>query len=142
MATIERAIQIAAAAHEGQKDKAGQPYLLHPLRIMMRMDSLEKMIIAALHDVIEDSHWTLNDLRQEGFSEAIVSAVDSLSRREGENYDAYIERVKLNPTAIPIKLGDLEDNADMLRLKQLKESDWERLNRYHRAYIQLKSVDE
>lgn len=142
MATIERAIQIATEAHAGQKDKAGQPYLLHPLRIMMQMDSLEKMIIAALHDVVEDSQWTLEDLRQEGFSETVINAVDSLSRREGETYDAYIERVKLNLTAIPIKLGDLQDNADIMRLNRLTESDWERLNRYHRAYIQLKAVSE
>lgn len=142
MATIERAIQIAAKAHEGQKDRAGQPYLLHPLRIMMQMDTLEKMIIAALHDVVEDSQWTLDDLQQEGFSETVVDAVDALSKREGEGYDAYIERVKLNPTAIPIKLGDLQDNADIMRLNRLTENDWERLNRYHRAYIQLKSVSE
>ena len=142
MPTIERAIQIATEAHDGQKDKAGLPYLLHPLRIMMQMDSLEKMIIAALHDVVEDSQWTLEGLRREGFSETIVNAVDSLSRREGETYDAYIERVKLNPTAIPIKLGDLKDNADIMRLNWLTESDWERLNRYHRAYIQLKAVSE
>lgn len=139
MASLERALAIAVSAHQGYKDKTGLPYILHPLRIMARMEKVDDMIIAVLHDVVEDSDWTLDDLRREGFSGEIIAAVDSLTRREDETYPEYIERVKRNPAAIPIKLGDLEDNMNMLRLKQLGENDWERFRRYHRAYMYLKS---
>jgi (p)ppGpp synthase/HD superfamily hydrolase len=137
MATLERALQIAADAHQGHLDKSGQPYILHPLRIMIRMNTMENMIIATLHDVVEDSEWKLEDLRKEGFSETIVEAVDSLSRREDETYEDYIKRLKRNPAAIPVKLGDLKDNMNMLRLKKLKDRDWERLQKYHWAHNYL-----
>lgn len=137
MATLERAIQIAAIAHQGQKDKAGNPYILHPLRIMLKMDALERMIIAVLHDVIEDSDWTLDDLREEGFSPTVIEGVDALTRKTGETYQAYIERLKRHPAVIPVKLGDLEDNLNMLRLKQLSANDLERLKKYHWGHQQL-----
>lgn len=137
MATLERAIQIAAFAHRGQKDKAGNPYILHPLRIMLKMDTLERMMIAVLHDVIEDSHWTLGNLRDEGFSPTVIKGVDALTRRRGERYQSYIERVKRHPLVIPIKLGDLEDNMNMLRLKEVNQKDLERMKKYHWGHQQL-----
>jgi (p)ppGpp synthase/HD superfamily hydrolase len=141
MATLERAIRIAAGAHQGHQDKSGLPYILHPLRIMVCMESVENMIIATLHDVIEDSEWTLDDLRKEGFSEPVVGAVDSLSRREDETFENYIKRLKGNPAAIPVKLEDLKDNMNMLRLKTLKGRDWKRLQRYHWAFNYLTSEE-
>ncbi len=135
---LERAIQIAREAHFNQRDKAGFPYLLHPLRIMLKMDSVKEMIIAVLHDVVEDSQWTLDDLRKEKFSEDIVSAVDSLTRRAGESYDNYIDRVKRNPLAIRVKLGDLEDNMNIRRLDRITEQHLEKLKQYHRAYAELR----
>lgn len=137
MATLERAIQIAALAHQGQKDKAGHPYILHPLRIMLKMDTLEQMMIAVLHDVVEDSTWTLNHLREEGFPPAVIEGVDALTRRPGETYQSYIERIKQHPFVIPVKLGDLEDNMNMLRLKQLSANDLERLKKYHWGHQEL-----
>ena len=133
MATLDRAIQIAAQAHEGQRDKAGDPYILHPLRMMLRMRQDEERIVAVLHDVVEDSDWTLDDLRREGFSEVVVEAVDALTRREDETYEAFVERAGRYPLARQVKLADLEDNMDVTRLRSITEKDQARLDRYHRA---------
>ncbi len=133
MATLERALIIAAQAHEGTTDKGGAPYILHPLRLMHQMTTTEERIVALLHDVVEDSHWTLDDLRAEGFSEEIVAAVDGLTRREGETYDDFIARGASNPLARRVKLADIEDNMDVRRLGEIGEKDLERLQRYQRA---------
>ena len=140
MATLEKAIEIAARAHREQQDKNGAPYILHPLRIMTRMPTLETMIIAVLHDVVEDSDVTLNDLRMEGFSDAIVAGVDCLTRRSREDYADYIERVKQNPLAVQVKLGDLEDNMNLQRLDRLKEADFKRVMKYHHTFQLLKNL--
>ncbi len=134
MATIEKAIEIALDAHRGQVDRAGQPYILHPLRLMAKMPTKELMIIALLHDVVEDSRYTLEDLRREGFSENIIKAVDSLTMRNGEKYDDYIRRAKQNALAVPVKLADLEDNMNIRRLQQIGEKDTARLQKYLNAY--------
>lgn len=99
MSALEKAIAIAVRAHEGQKDKAGAPYVLHPIRLMVRMDSELEMTAAVLHDVVEDSAWTLELLRAEGFSEEVLEVVDHLTRREGESYDDYVARAGSHPVA-------------------------------------------
>ncbi|RMF57290.1 MAG: HD domain-containing protein [Calditrichaeota bacterium] len=134
MATIERALEIAFEAHKGQKDKAGKPYILHPLRIMSKMPTEELMIIAILHDVVEDSPWTLEDLRKEGFTEEVLSALDCITKRPGEAYEDYMERVKTNRLAIQVKLGDLQDNMDVRRFSGLKKEDSERITFYLGVY--------
>ena len=131
---LDRALAIAVAAHAGQKDKVGQPYILHPLRIMHRMATDEERMVAVLHDVVEDSTVTLDDLRRAGFSPAIVEAVDALTRRESETYDAYVVRTTLLPLARRVKVADLEDNMDLRRRWHLEDRDRERMARYHRAY--------
>jgi (p)ppGpp synthase/HD superfamily hydrolase len=138
MATLEKAILIAVQAHQGQEDKAGDPYILHPLRVMLRMDTETETIAAILHDIVEDTRWTKDDLRKEGFSEEVLEVVDCLTRKEKESYEEFIERVKLNPIARKVKLADLEDNMDVKRIKEPKEKDWERLKKYHRAWMRLK----
>src|SRR5918912_706704 len=109
-ATVEDAVSIAARAHRGQKDKAGAPYLLHPLRMMLRMDSEAAMMAAVLHDVVEDTDWTLERLRGEGFPDEVLGAVDCLTHRDGESYQDFVERVRTNPVARQVKIADLEDN--------------------------------
>ena len=111
-ATLEDAVSIAAQAHCGQKDKAGSPYLLHPLRMMMQMKSETAMIVAVLHDVVEDSDWTLEQLRERGFSEEVLTAIDCVTNRTGENYEQFIERAQTNPIAREVKIDDLEDNMN------------------------------
>ena len=134
---LEKAIQCAVKAHAGQKDKAGAPYILHPLRIMMKMDSQAGMIAAMLHDVVEDSSVTLADLRAEGFSDEVIAAVDHLTRREGEAYEIFINRLRHNPLAVKVKLADLEDNMDIRRIENVTERDIERIQKYQTAWEKL-----
>ncbi|MBN1659339.1 MAG: HD domain-containing protein [Anaerolineae bacterium] len=139
MGTLDRAILIAAQAHLGQVDKVGEPYVLHPLRVMMAVEGETEQTVAALHDVVEDStEWTLERLRGEGFSEEVVEAVDHLTRREGETYEAFVERAAGNPIARRVKLADLADNMDIRRLRVLGEKEVERLRRYHAAWRVLR----
>ena len=137
MATLERAIQIAVEAHRGQKDKAGAPYILHPLRVMMSFNSEKEMTVAVLHDVIEDSDWTAEQLRDEGFSKEIILAVECVTKRKGESYEDFVERSKRNPIARKVKIADLEDNMNIFRIGKLTEDDLKRLERYHRAWQML-----
>ena len=142
MATLERAVQIAAEAHAGQQDKSGAPYLLHPLRLMLRMRSVETMMAAVLHDVVEDSGWTLEQLRAEGFSDAVLAAVECLTKHDGEDYATFIQRVQTNSLARQVKLADLEDNLNLQRLAEITPKDLARLEKYHRAWRQLKPLEE
>ena len=122
MGNLERAIEIAAAAHAGQTDKAGAPYISHPLRVALgfiRARDEERAIIAVLHDVIEDSAITATDLRGEGFSKAIVEAVEALTRPEGEPYREFILRAAANELAKPVKVADLKDNLSHARLAMM-----------------------
>jgi len=138
---LDKALEIAVKAHTGQKDKVGAPYILHPLRIMMRMDTEEEQIVAALHDVVEDSDITLEDLRQAGFPQSVLEAVDCLTRRKGEDYEAYVERASSIPLAKIIKIADLEDNMNFRRLNNLMEKDRARIERYQKAYRHLTGKD-
>src|SRR4029077_11078299 len=99
MATIEKALQIAAHAHEGQKDKEGLPYILHPLRVMSRVEGEKAQIVAVLHDVVEDTKVTLDDLRRAGFSAEILAAVQCVTHRKEEPYAVYVIGCKHNPIA-------------------------------------------
>lgn len=140
MATLERAIAIAAMAHEGQVDKAGMPYVLHPLRMMLSVDTPEGRMAAVLHDVVEDTAVTLDQLRAEGFPEAVIEAVEALTKRDGEDYEAFILRVAPNPIARKVKLADLRDNCDLSRLAEPTEKDRQRIEKYRRAIDYLASL--
>ncbi len=135
--TLQDAIRLALEAHRGQKDRYGAAYVLHPLRMMNRLTAETDRIVAVLHDVVEDSPSTLDDLRQAGFGEPIVAAVDCLTKRSGEPYEAYIERCRGNAIARRVKLADLEDNLDLRRLDEVRPEDLERLNRYLKAWRYL-----
>jgi len=137
MGTLERAILIAAQAHLGQRDKGGAPYILHPLRMMMRMESEDAMMAAVLHDVVEDSDWTLEQLRAEGFSEDVLQAVDCLTRRDDESYDEFVARAQANAIARRVKIADLEDNMNVKRIGEMTPKDLARIKEYHRAWRAL-----
>ena len=134
---LGRAIELAKQHHKGQTNKAGKPYIEHPLRVMNQVESEEEKIVAVLHDIVEDTDISLNDLRNEGFSEEVVSAVECLTKQVGENYDSYIERISFNPLAVKIKLADLEDNRDLTRLPQVTDMNLERLEKYEKALEKL-----
>lgn len=139
MSDIEEAIRIAVEAHRGQRDRGGAPYILHPLRVMFRVQTQAERMAAVLHDVVEDSAWTLNDLRARGFADEVLEAVDALTKREGEEYEAYVDRAAAHPVARRVKIADLEDNMDVRRTGTVSERDAARLNRYLRAWKRLTS---
>ena len=138
MSTLRRAIEIATEAHRGQKDKAGNDYIEHPLRVMEAGRTMEEKITGVLHDVVEDSDWTFAMLEAEGFSKEIVDALRCVTKlSESEPYDKFITRIKKNPLAVSVKLNDLSDNMDIRRLPYLSDKDVKRLKKYLKAYKQL-----
>ena len=125
--TIEDAIAFAAERHGGQRDKAGEPYILHPLRVALRVRTDRERLAAVLHDVVEDTGVTLDELRERGLDESVVAAIETLTKRDGEDYRAFIERVAQNPIARAVKLADLADNLDPDRLAALPAEEQQRL---------------
>lgn len=137
MATLEKAVEIAARAHAGVKDKRGEPYLLHPLRVMLGVEDGDAQMVGVLHDVIEDTHVTLDDIRSEGFSESVLHALGLVTHRKDSSYADYVIACKGNPIARQVKLSDLRDNMSLTRilLRQEKfEADSKRLHRYVLSY--------
>jgi len=135
---LEQAISIASLAHEGQLDKGGEPYILHPLRVMMKLKDYDLRIIAVLHDVIEDCGLTLDDLVSiYGVPFELARIVDILSRKDNESYDEYIERISKNYKAIKVKLADLEDNMDLNRINNPTQNDYDRVVKYTKAREKL-----
>lgn len=138
MDLIEKSLEIALKAYKGQKDKAGEAYILHPLRVMAKMVNSDEKAVALLHDVIEDSDYTADDLRKEGIPANVIDAVLALTKEEGESYEFFIERVLKNKLASKVKIADIEDNINVLRLKSLKDSDLQRIANYHKAWNKLR----
>ena len=141
MPTLEDAIALAAQAHRGQVDKSGQPYILHPLRVMLRCRTDAQRIAAVLHDVVEDTGRTLGDLRDLGYPADILAALDCLTKRAGEPYEAFVERAAADPIARVVKLADVEDNLDLRRLPGVSDRDVDRLARYVRAWRRLQQQE-
>ena len=133
MSNFDTALSIANYAHEGQLDKGGLPYILHPLHVASFFTG-ELKIMALLHDVVEDSDIAIDDLENYGFSERILAAIEAITRQQGEPYEVYINRMAKNPDAVAVKLRDLEHNMDLTRLKVLDKGCWPRLKRYLSAY--------
>jgi len=115
MSTLERAIAVAARAHEGHRDRIGAAYILHPLRVMLRVSTTEQRIVAVLHEVLRESPMTLSDLAREGFTLKILAAVQALSQRGDESDEAFVARVGCDPLARVVKLADLADESDLTR---------------------------
>lgn len=141
---LGRAIAIASEAHVDVVDRGGKPYILHPIRIMMRLRTSDEelMSMAILHDVVEDSDWTFDKLRAEGFSERVIKGLICLTHIDGESYEDYIERIGTNIDAIEVKMEDLRDNSDITRLKGLSDKDLLRTRKYHRSFLRLKALKE
>lgn len=139
MSDLDKAIAISSRAHTGQIDKAGQPYILHPLRVMFKFQNEHERIVAVLHDVIEDSEISLDDLKKLDFSTTIIEAIDCLTKRAGETYEEFISRVSLNDLARKIKIEDIKDNMDLTRIGSINDIDLARIKKYHRA---LKFLDK
>ena len=144
MSNLGRAIEIAATAHAGQFDKGGKPYILHPLWVMNKVRHLGEnhMMAAVLHDVVEDTDWTIDKLLNEGFPYPVINALMYLTHGffTVSTYDEYIELITTNPIAKEVKLRDLEHNTKVTRLKGLRTKDFDRIQKYHVAYTYLKNA--
>ena len=146
---LEKAIKIAVESHTGQVDKGGNPYILHPLRVMLSLDTEEERIVGVLHDVVEDCEgWTWERLREQGCSDEIIEALKSVSKTPEEekqfkkmddpnekldHYLEFIKRAKFNKIGRNVKAADIKDNLDISRIDDITESDIDRLNRYKAA---------
>ena len=150
---LEKAIKIAVEAHTGQVDKGGNPYILHPLRVMLSLNSEEERIVGVLHDVVEDCEgWTWERMGEEGCSDEIIEALKSVSKTPEEekqfkkmddpnekldHYLEFIKRAKFNKIGRNVKAADIKDNLDISRIDDITESDIDRLNRYKAALKML-----
>lgn len=137
---LSKAIEIATRAHAGQIDKGGEPYILHPLRVMLSCNTEIERICAVLHDVVEDSDISFDYLRLEGFSEEIIKALDCLTRRTHESYDQFIDRAIGNETACHVKMADLYDNMNITRIKNPTNKDIERIKKYQAAATRITKI--
>ena len=142
--SLERAIEIAVSAHSGVTDKAGAPYILHPLRVMFSLSGEVERIVGVLHDVVEDSpEWSFDRLIEEGFSDEVIAGIRGVTKLPDEEdskeesaeskvkkYNRFVKRAALNPVSRAVKLADLTDNLDVTRLKSVTEKDARRLSKY------------
>lgn len=140
MSDLTTAIKIACDAHANQTDKAGEPYILHPLRLMHCFNEKSIMITAVLHDVIEDSQVTLDFLISQGFDKSIIEAIKAITKKSDETYNEFIKRLSSNSMAVKVKIEDLKDNLNLIRLKSIGDKDLERLKKYHKALIYLEQA--
>ena len=136
---IETSLGIAVKAYRGKVDKAGKEYILHPLRVMSKMTTDYEQATAILHDVIDDSDFTKEDLSKAGIPPEVVEAVVCISKKKGESYEDYIKRVAQNKIARKVKIADIEDNIDVLRLDTIIDEDLKRIKKYHTAHKYLTS---
>jgi len=131
---LERAIEIAVAAHKGAVDKGGQPYILHPLAVLMDLKTDQEKIVGVLHDVVEDTDWTFEALKEEGFSEEVIEALRSVTKSDSDSsYIDFIERAKANFIGRNVKIADLKHNMDLSRIHSISNLDLERFERYKKS---------
>lgn len=140
---LEYAIKLAVSAHYGQTRKNGTPYILHPMRVMLKLAEQgateEELIVAILHDVLEDTEVTYEELESD-FEDSVVQGVWNLTKKSGESYWDYLEIVKLNPIARKVKIADLQDNSNIHEIPEIQDYDLRRLKKYHKAMQYLKDV--
>ena len=141
MTNLEKAIAIAVEAHAGQVQKNGDPYVLHPLHLMMQMETEAEKIAAVLHDVVEDTEWSLADLQAEGFSDEVLVAIGLLTSQPHMTYEQFIEEIAPNPLARKVKLADIAHNMDVRRLPTITMKDVDRLIQYRAAFERLQLPD-
>ena len=130
MSTLEKAIALAATQHAGQLDKGGQPYILHPLRLMLQFSNPTLQIIAVLHDILEDTSTTAEDLKALGFSAEIIKSIQALTKQTSESRLQAAKRTTLNPLATQVKYVDVLDNMNLSRIKNPPAHDFARLEEY------------
>lgn len=145
---LSKMLMLAVTRHNGQFDKGGNPYILHPLKVMhyLKSDDEELQCIALGHDLVEDCFKTVDEgmqyLYNQGFSNRILRGIEAMTKFPGEDFEVYKRRVKANPDAVKVKMADLRHNTDIRRLKGILEKDISRMRRYHEFYMELKELSE
>jgi len=136
---LDKAIQYASLWFDGKVDKAGKPYILHLIRVMLSVDQNDEelMQIAVLHDVLEDTPVTIRELEDMGFSVRVLSGIDHITKHKGQDYDEYLSQVCINIDSVKVKLADLKDNMDLSRIKNMTDKDWDRRLKYMNAEVRL-----
>jgi (p)ppGpp synthase/HD superfamily hydrolase len=139
---LNKMLVLATTRHAGQFDRGGNPYILHPLKVMyyLKSNDEELQCIALAHDLVEDTDTTYSELREMGFTERVIQGIAALTKVPGESYDEYKVRVKDNPDAVLVKMADLRHNTDVRRLKGITEKDIARMEKYHRFYLELQMI--
>lgn len=137
---LNKALQIITEAHKNQTDKAGKPYIFHLLRVSEKGKTETEKICGLLHDLVEDTDWTFEKLKNEGFPDDVVDVLKCLTKLPFEPYPEYINRITKNSIAIQVKIYDLEDNMDIKRLEELTDKDFIRLMKYHNVYKHLTAL--
>ena len=140
--SFDKAMFFAAKGHLGQRDKGGHAYILHVMRVAMRLrtNDEELMSIAVMHDLVEDGHITFQELVEAGFSDRVINGLRCLTHQAGDTYEEYIEKMRGNLDALLVKREDLRDNSDITRLKGVREKDFERMNKYIRAFTKVEEM--
>lgn len=138
---LGKMLMIATNAHHGQFDKGGNPYILHPLKVMhyLKTEDEELMCMALGHDVIEDTNVTYKDLREAGISDRVIEGIRALTKQPGQTYEEYKEGVFANVDAMRVKMADLRHNTDIRRLKGVSEKDIARMAKYHQFFLEIKA---
>ena len=129
----KKAVNLMFEAHKEQRDKSGLPYVFHPFHLAEQMEDETTTVVALLHDIVEDTDCTPDDLRRMGFSEEVCEAIDLMTHREGVPYMEYVKRIKTNPVAVKVKLADLRHNSDLTRMEKPTERDKQRAEKYREA---------
>jgi (p)ppGpp synthase/HD superfamily hydrolase len=138
---LDKMLVIATNAHHGQFDKGGNPYILHPLKVMhyLKSDDEELMCMALGHDVIEDTDVTYKDLRDAGMTERVIAGITALTKQRGQTYEEYKQCIFASPDAMRVKLADLRHNTDIRRLKGVTDKDLARVAKYHTFYLEIRA---
>lgn len=136
----KRALALCFEAHKDQKDKSGLPYVFHPFHLAEQMEDEDTTIVALLHDVIEDTEYTIEDLQKAGFTQNVISAIALMTHDPQMPYMEYVRAIKSNPIARAVKLADLRHNSDMTRLDIITQRDEERSQKYLDAIVILEEV--
>lgn len=129
-AMLSKALEICYQAHANQVDKAGKPYYLHPIQVALMCNTIDEKVVALLHDVIEDTDYTIDDLIRIGFSKEIIDAIECITKKGNEPYENYIKRVSENPIAKAVKINDITHNSDLTRIKNPTLEDIKRTEKY------------
>lgn len=137
----KKAIKLMYGKHKDQLDKSGIPYVFHPFHVAEQMEDESTTIVALLHDIVEDSDMTFDQLKEEGFSDEVLAALRVMTHNSGVNYYDYVKKLGTNPIARIVKIKDLEHNMDISRLDKITDSDFERINKYQRCYEYLKQLE-